>query len=217
MFFFCPETNSLEGGSIGLTVTDSVFKKWDNLCKILLGQMIFIPKSYLITELIFILFLSTIKKNMAGLNGKPTDLQNILQGDDSHRGLNSSLNNTIPTDFDDPSSKYNGMGSNKLMDSHNNGDHDLSGRFDPYGGLPSSSGQHVDDPGFTRQLAPIIGSKHADDDEGILNQDSNNERTFPNTETRAYTEAPILGEKRTDEPDEDRIGIDPSRGKLKMD
>ncbi|KAG2206828.1 hypothetical protein INT47_007584 [Mucor saturninus] len=149
---------------------------------------------------------------MAGLNGKPADLRNIVQGDDSHGVLNSSLNNTIPTDFDDPSREYNGTSSSKIMDSHNHGDHDLSGRFNPYGGLPS--GQSADDPGFTRQLAPIMGGKHADE---VVTGD---EPTFTNKEPRAPESAhiaPVLGEKRTDEPDEDRIGIDPSRGKLKMD
>lgn len=158
---------------------------------------------------------------MEGFNGKPTDLQNILQGDDSKRGLNSSLNETMPTDFDDPSRQYNGISSSKIMDSRNNGDHDLSGRFNAYGGLPNASGQNANDPGFTRQLAPIIGGKYADDDEGFETIDAPNSSTFNHTDPRAselaHADAPTLGEKRSDEPDEERIGIDPSRGKLKMD
>lgn len=158
---------------------------------------------------------------MEGSSGKPADLLNILQGDDSNRGLNSSLNDTTPTDFDDPGRQYNGTDSSRFMDSRNNGDHDLSGRFNPYGGLPNASGQQPSDPSFTRQLAPLTGGKHADDDEGFETGDAANGPTFNNTESRApelaHSAAPMLGEKRMDESDEDRIGLDPSRGKLKMD
>lgn len=147
--------------------------------------------------------------------GKPTDLQNILQGDDSQHGLNTTLNNTTPSDFAVPG----GSNPDKYMDSHNNGDHDPTGRFNPFGGLPDYARGQPGDPTFTRQTAPLMGGKHVDDEdnEGFQFGDPANSQTFAQNEPCAAELAPKLGEKRADEPEGDRIGLDPSQGKLKMD
>ncbi|CAO3641642.1 unnamed protein product [Mucor hiemalis] len=149
---------------------------------------------------------------------KPTDLSNISQGDDSHHGLNSSLNNTTPTAFQEP-----GGGNNSTLDSHNNGDHDFTGRFNPFGGLPQVPSHQPGDPSFTRQLGPLMGGKHVDDDdEGFQTGDAARDPTFSNQiddriSDLAKKAAPKLGEKREDEPDGDSFGLDPSQRKLKMD
>jgi hypothetical protein len=125
----------------------------------------------------------------------PTDLSNILQGDDSNRMLDTSLDNTNPpTDFSEPNH----------MDAHNQGDHDSQGRFNPFGGLPPN--QRPDNPLFTRQTAPLMGGTHA-----------NNDNRNTDQQQGSSIQAPTLGEKRQDEPDQDRIGLDPSQGKLKID
>ncbi|GAA5809804.1 hypothetical protein MFLAVUS_003219 [Mucor flavus] len=138
---------------------------------------------------------------------KPTDLQNILQGDDSQHGLNTTLNNTTPSDFAVPG----GSNPDRYMDSHNNGDHDPTGRFNPSGGLPDYARGQPGDPTFTRQTAPLMGVKHVDDeDEGFRFGDPANSQTFVQNEPRAAELAPKLGEKRADEPEGDRIGLDPN-------
>ncbi|KAL0580988.1 hypothetical protein ABG067_008495, partial [Albugo candida] len=111
--------------------------------------------------------------------GKPTDLSNINQGDDSNHGLNSSLNNFTPSDFQVP-----GGGNNSTMDSHNNGDHDFSGRFNPMGGLPQVPTHQPGEPSFTRQTGPLMGGKHVDDDdEGFQTGDAANGPTFNKTDS----------------------------------
>lgn len=129
----------------------------------------------------------------------PTDLSNILQGDDNNHLLDPSLNNTNPTTgFSEPSH----------MDSRNQGDHDIHGRFNPHSGLPPD--QQPGNPLFTRQTAPLMGGQHEND-----NNDQNT-NTFGQQQDPSG-QAPTLGEKRQDEPNHDRIGLDPSQGKLKMD
>jgi hypothetical protein len=124
----------------------------------------------------------------------PSDLSNILQGDDSNHILDSSLNNSNPTtDFSEPNH----------MDSRNQGDHDNQGRFNAFGGLPPN--QQLGNPLFTRQTAPLMGGKHV------------NEEGAESQQQGPSMQAPTLGEKRQDEPDQDRIGLDPSQGKLKLD
>jgi hypothetical protein len=126
-------------------------------------------------------------------NKRPGDMQNILQGDDSLPTLNSSLNNPP---------------SGATMDAHNMGDHDASGRFNPFGGLPDIHANQPGDPSFVRQLGPIRGGKHVDDEEGSYHPIN------PDTIQHA---APTLGTKRQDEPDQNQIGLDPSQGKMKID
>lgn len=137
---------------------------------------------------------STSSKSM-----NSSDLSNIHQGDDSLKQNNSNSKNGINS----PTSEH--------MDSRNVGDHDAHGRFNPFGGLPSSI------PGrgnFTRQLGPLQGGKHVDEDE-------NNISTFVdpyvNNAADILSHPPKLGEKRDDEPDSDKIGLDPSQGKMKID
>ncbi|CAO3652210.1 unnamed protein product [Mucor fragilis] len=120
------------------------------------------------------------------------ELANIRQGDDANAQLNNATFGSNVTDFSEPDH----------MDSRNQGDHDASGRFNPSGGFPPAHGQH-----FARQLAPILGGKHVDQDQA--DKDPIVDPSVP--------AAPTLGEKRQDEPDEDRIGLDPSQGKLKLD
>lgn len=121
------------------------------------------------------------------------ELANIRQGDDSNVQLNSNTFSNNITDFSEPNH----------MDSRNQGDHDFAtGRFNPTGGFPPSNGQH-----FARQLAPILGGKHVDQDE-----QGKDPIVDPSVQT-----APQLGEERQDEPEGDRIGLDPSQGKLKLD
>ncbi|KAK4514284.1 uncharacterized protein ATC70_001876 [Mucor velutinosus] len=121
------------------------------------------------------------------------ELANIRQGDDSNPHLNTATFGSNVTDFSEPNH----------MDSHNQGDHDASGRFNPSGGFPPTHGQH-----FARQLAPVLGGKHVDQNEADKD---------PIVDPSVSTTAPALGEKRQDEPDQDRIGLDPSQGKLKLE
>ena len=128
---------------------------------------------------------------------KPTDLSNIAQGDDSSHELNTSLHNIVPSDFQVPGG---GDHSSSFMDSHNHGDHDLQGKFNPFGGLPQPG-----DPSFTRQLGPIMGGKRVD------------EETEKEEHAIQGIRAPHLGEKRDDEPEGASFGLDPSQRKMKMD
>ncbi|KAI9265675.1 hypothetical protein EDC94DRAFT_43204 [Helicostylum pulchrum] len=102
------------------------------------------------------------------------------------------------------------------MDSHNNGDHNPNGRFDPFGGLPDYARGQPGDPTFTRQTAPLMGGKHVNDDdnEGFRFDDPANSQTFAQNEPCADELAPKLGEKRADEPEGDRVGLDPSQDNL---
>jgi hypothetical protein len=128
-----------------------------------------------------------------------SDLSNILQGDDNYNHINSNPQNIIdpPTsDFSEPDH----------MDSRNKGDHDQYGRFNPFGGLPPNPQGN-----FTRQMGPLRGGKHVDEDDTTLNP-----IVDPSVPSSSLN-APKLGEKRDDEPDYDRIGLDPSQGKMKID
>ncbi|CEP12506.1 hypothetical protein [Parasitella parasitica] len=119
------------------------------------------------------------------------EMSAIRQGDDSHVQLNNATLGHNMSDFSEPNH----------MDSRNQGDHDFTGRFNPMGGFPPTHGQH-----FARQLAPILGGKHVDQEE--VGKDPIVDPSI---------QAPKLGKKRQDEPDQDRIGLDPSQSKLKLD
>lgn len=127
-----------------------------------------------------------------------SDLSNITQGDDSYKQINSNSQNIInpPTsDFSEPDH----------MDSRNKGDHDAYGKFNPFGGLPPG----LDHGNFTRQLGPLQGGKHVD--EGEYNTNTTVDPSVPTSF------APKLGEKRDDEPEYNKIGLDPTQGKMKID
>lgn len=137
-------------------------------------------------------------------HGKPADLSNILQGDDSTHGLNSNLNNTTPSNFGMSGGQDDAINSDPLMDS----------RFSAYRNFPNVPTHLPGDPSFTRQTGPLMGGEHVNDsEEGIKSGDAISGSKFTNVDPRASKL-----EKRSEEPNSDtNIGLEPSQGKLKMD
>jgi hypothetical protein len=164
---------------------------------------------------------NTMSDSYQNSNEKAGDLSNIHQGDDSNHGLNSSLNNM--TDFGITGGQDNRTNSNPFMGSHNQCDHDIAGRFNPYGGLPNVPTHMPGDPSFTRQTGPLMGGKHINDNGGSIQAgDAASGPTFSLTDPCVpeliHNAAPQLVKKRNDEAaGDDVVGLDPSQGKLKMD